>query len=132
MKRLKYYIASGFENQKAHNQLRDRLRGSSLDITYDWTLYGRAHTGGLERMEEVTNLEIGGVLTADIVFVLMPGGRGTHVEFGAALATNKNIIVIGDEDYLDKEKTCVFYYHPNVTRVHSQLHAVNTALGYLE
>jgi hypothetical protein len=67
---------------------------------------------------------------------LLPGGRGTHAELGAALGTqvfgealaacNPGIVCdrrpiciyspTPEEDFGTTKKTCAFYHHPNVQR----------------
>lgn len=89
---MKYYIASKLENHAAHNRLRDVLAELGHQITYDWTPHGPVYGSGLDRVREVAELETKGVLDADFVVVLWPGGRGTHVELGMALAADKPVI----------------------------------------
>ncbi len=73
--------------------------------------------------------ETAGVYMADVVIVLLPGGRGTHVELGVALGV-ADAVVIGpedepslriviysptpDKDFGDGGDTCAFYHHPFV------------------
>jgi nucleoside 2-deoxyribosyltransferase len=60
-----------------------------------------------------------GVRKSDIVIVLLPGGRGTHVELGAALALEKRVYIWAETDelFLYDERTCVFYWNSRVTRI---------------
>jgi len=47
--------------------------------------------------------------------VLLPGGYGTHVEIGAALALGKPVILHApDRKTLDSPYPCPFHHHPNV------------------
>lgn len=115
---MKYYIATKLENHAAHNALRDILNKRGHEITYDWTHHGPVYSHGLERVREVAELEINGVLAADVVIVLWPGGRGTHVEMGAALAQNKPVVFVSDIEAHHKAttETCAFYHSASVTR----------------
>lgn len=113
---MRYYIATSLENMPAHNALRDRL---GPGITYDWTLHGPVFRDGLARIAEVAERELNGIRDADVVIVLWPGGRGTHVELGAALALGKRVYFVSDVPGHHEAcaETCAFYHHPLVTRV---------------
>lgn len=118
---MKYYIATKLENHASHNMLRDRLKLFGHELTYDWTVHGPVYTEGRERLADVSMLETAGITDADVVIVLWPGGRGTHVELGIAIATGKRIIFVSDVlGHHDATPiTCAFYWHHLVTRVHS-------------
>jgi len=113
---MKYYIATKLENHAEHNKLRDVLNNRGHQITYDWTYHGPVYSHGLERVREVAQLEINGVLDADVVVVLWPGGRGTHVEMGIALAQQKPVIFVSDVEahHQATTETCAFYHAPTV------------------
>lgn len=130
---MRYYIATRLERAGDHNQLRDALGARGHEITYDWTTHGPVFRHGLARIREVAQLELEGVLAADFVVVLLPGGRGTHAELGMALATGKPVFLhqtIYDlPDFVDEDgcawprrspdlfeavaETCAFYHAPN-------------------
>ena len=115
---MKYYIASKLENHAEHNRVRDMLNALGHEITYDWTHHGPVYRSGLDRVREVAQLETQGVLDADFVVVLWPGGRGTHVELGVALAAGKPVIFISavEDHHAATQETCAFYHHPLVRR----------------
>lgn len=115
---MKYYIASKLENHIAVTELRDVLASLSHEITYDWTVHGPVYRSGLARVREVAVDEAQGVLAADFVVVLWPGGRGTHVELGMAIAAGKPVIFISDNEahHEATTETCAFYHHPLVRR----------------
>ena len=118
---MKYYIATKLENHAEHNRLRDLLNAEGHQCTYDWTHHGPVYGSGLERVREVAQHKTQGVLDAEYVFVLWPGGRGTHVELGVALAVGKNVILVSDVDghHIASPETCAFYHHPLVRRCRS-------------
>lgn len=112
---MKYYIATSLANTIEHNFLQGLLYNHQ--ITYDWTTHGAAWPHGLDRVAEVIRKEIEGVLDADAVIVILPGGRGTHVEMGAAIAAKKIVIIVGQQHHFEcKEGLCGFYHHPDVIR----------------
>lgn len=115
---MKIYIASKLENHAAVASLRDTLTALGHEITYDWTVHGPVYRSGLARVAEVAVDEANGVRRADIVAVLWPGGRGTHVELGIALGMEKTVVFISDNEahHEATTETCAFYHHPFVRR----------------
>ncbi len=115
---MKFYIATGLERIKEHNQLRDLLVAEGHEITYDWSLHGGSvkHVS-IERLREVAERELLAVEEADILVVLLPGGKGTHTELGAAHAMNKPVIIHNHDStpFELGDATCAFYHLPNVT-----------------
>ena len=78
-------------------------------ITYDWTDHGQVTD--IESLAAVGLKEFNGVVDADMLIMIMPARKGSHVEFGVALALGKPIIIItGDQDFEHKS----FYYLDNV------------------
>lgn len=116
---LKFYIASKLENAELVSSVAEVLKSLGWKHTYDWTVHGSVQGEGEARLTEVAEYELNGVRKADIVIVLLPGGRGTHVELGAALALGKRVYIWAEtnEYFLHDERTCVFYWNNRVTRV---------------
>lgn len=108
------YIATGLENFELHNQVRDRLKPYNIKLTYDWTTHGSLKHTSVERLKEGARAEIDGVLEADFVIVLLPGGRGTHTELGMAIAAQKDIFMYDPghqrEGWEVGTNTCIFYF----------------------
>lgn len=114
-KQIRVYIASGLENMAAVQTVRDILTAQGIGITYDWTAHGPAWREGHARMAEVAQSEINGVTSADGVIAILPGGRGTHTEIGAALASKIPVFLFTpDEGIMAGAQTCAFYHHPGV------------------
>lgn len=93
---LKFYIATSLENVVGHHAIRNVLLERGLILTYDWTTHGTAWPRGSAYVRNVIRAEQAGVRDADFVIVLLPGGKGTHVELGMALALNKPVLLVGD------------------------------------
>ncbi|WP_395739319.1 hypothetical protein [Prosthecobacter sp.] len=121
--KMKYYIATKLENHAKHNLLMHSLSMLGHECTYDWTKHGPVYSHGLLRVREVATLETQGVLDADMVIVLWPSGRGTHVELGIALGAGIPVHFISDVDghHEATAETCAFYHHPLVTRHRTQM-----------
>ena len=116
---LRFYIATRLERAEEHRRLAEMLRGIGWELTYDWTVHGSVQREGPERIAEVAAAEMRGVRDADVVVVLLPGGRGTHAELGMALAWAKVVVIVADpEDGFvgQDERTCAFYHAPGVVR----------------
>ena len=121
---MNVYIAPGLANWKQHNALRDILAWHGIGITYDWTKLAPACNEQKVAAEGrpkppspqwVAMNEMNGVRRADMVIVLLPGGRGTHTELGAALALGKRVHIFAPPDkaalLATGDEACVFYHH---------------------
>lgn len=120
---MRYYIASRLENATKVKELKALLDAAGWEHTYDWTVHGSVRSQGQRVMADVAAAEVRGVMGADVVIALLPGGRGTHVEIGLAMS-NPNIIdvwLVGGEDehFSLDERTCAFYHHRYVRQVYS-------------
>lgn len=116
---MRVYIATRLENYAMHNAVRDALIAQGHEITYDWTVHGPVWRDGTERIAEVQGLERDGVAHAHVVVVLLPGGRGTHVELGMALALGKSIVLWSPsaDVFTAHPDSCAFYHDPSTVRV---------------
>ncbi len=116
---MKFYIATSLSRAGAHNMIRDSLQALQHEIAYDWTLHGSVKSVSYERLQEVAILELNGVLESDFVVVLLPGGHGTHLELGFALASGKKIFLHSEDPSLFElgPQTNAFYHHLNLMRL---------------
>lgn len=116
---MKVYLASGLENAAAAKRLATELEIADHTITYRWWVHGSVQDGGRGRMRQVADMELQGVADADVVIVLLPGARGTHVELGAALAMRKSIVLVGGLGALSDGygRDCAFYHSALVSHV---------------
>lgn len=115
----KFYVASRLSNAEMQRVLVAELVKLGHQLTYDWTSHGSVnHDPG--RWSEVAWNETLGIMEADFVVVLLPGGQGTHVELGIALGAGKRTFVVGDDlsqEELGASYRCIFMDHPHVTRI---------------
>lgn len=118
---LKYYLATKVENWAMANEIADNLETAGWVQTYRWTSHGsngNVENLGLSVKKEVAELEVKGVLAADVLVVLAPGGRGTHTEIGVALGAGKPVIIWAEreKDFRSSDgQITTFYYHSLVT-----------------
>ena len=113
---MKFYIASKLENYEQVMSLAGLLKSSGWEHTYDWTVHGSIKETNIETLKLIGQKEYDGVKNADIIIVLTPQGRGTHVELGMAIALNK-VVYICHEDakyFQCNDNTSTFYWLANV------------------
>ncbi len=112
----KFYIASSFTNIDKVREVSSLLKNKGFIHTYDWTQNERAAT--LEDLKEIGKKELSAVLEADFLIVLLPAGKGSHIEYGIALGQGKNIYLFSENDDVNKfETTSTFYHLDNVEKV---------------
>lgn len=112
---MKFYIASSFKNIESVRNAAEELKSRGFIHTYDWT-NGRASS--IAELEAIGSREKNAIMEADIVIILLPAGKGSHVELGIALATDKKIFLYSpDESVNDLESTSTFYHVPEVEKV---------------
>lgn len=121
---MKVYIATALERADEARAFAGAVAALGHTLTYSWWEHGSVQADGPARIAQVAMDELEGVRVADLVVVLLPGGRGTHTELGAALAftdadrggfgsSTKRVILVGPlADASGRE--CAFYRHPRV------------------
>ncbi len=116
---MKFYIASKFENYKQVQYLAEKLKAAGWTHTYDWTVHGSVKETDIDTLKDVGQKEFVAVSEADIVIVLTPQGRGTHTEFGMAIALNKKVYLCHADNtyFLYDDNTSAFYWLPNVIQL---------------
>lgn len=114
----KFYVASSFRNVDAVHYVSEHLKSEGYIQTYDWTQNAEAHEALIFTFEDLKHIgqkEKQEVLDADVVIVLLPGGKGTHIEFGIALGHDKRIFLHSpDQAIKDLQTTSTFYHLPEV------------------
>ncbi|MBS0655147.1 MAG: nucleoside 2-deoxyribosyltransferase [Verrucomicrobia bacterium] len=116
---MKYYIATSLSRVTAHHIVREALKTCGHEISYDWTSHGSVKSTSKERLQEVATLELEGIADADFVVVLLPGGGGTHLELGFAIAKGKKVFLHSEEPSLFElgPQTNAFYHHPDIIQL---------------
>lgn len=130
---MKFYIATSLSRMTAHHVVRDALIKLDHEISYDWTLHGSVKSVSKERLREVASLELDGVAEADFVIVLLPGGNGTHLELGFAIAKGKRVFLHAEDSLVFElgPQTNAFYHHPDVILLNCRLADVGAAVHSL-
>ncbi len=106
---MNFYIASSFYNSEMVRNLSKALELEGHKQSYDWTQNNRAYT--MELLASIGKQEKDAVSTSDFFVLILPGGKGSHTEFGIALALNKRIYIYSPTNELhDFDKTTTFYH----------------------
>lgn len=72
----------------------------------------------MKKIAKIAKLEQKGIIDSDVVIILLPAGRGTHIELGMALALNKKIFLCTDnKEEFNIENTVGFYQLPNIVKL---------------
>lgn len=85
---MKFYIGSGMKNCELVNYYSKILKENGWEQTYDWVKEIREDVS-IDDMIEYAKLESQGIVNCDVVVILLPAGRGAHIELGMAMALNK-------------------------------------------
>ncbi|QFT87987.1 Nucleoside 2-deoxyribosyltransferase [Bacillus sp. THAF10] len=107
----KFYIASSLKNKNAVREVSNHLSMKGFTQTYDWTQNERVET--LEDLKLIGEEELSAVLEADFIIVMLPAGKGSHIEFGVALGQGKKIYLYADNDEMNNVETTSTFYHLN-------------------
>ncbi|MEA5059561.1 MAG: hypothetical protein VB049_05955 [Candidatus Pelethousia sp.] len=118
---MRFYVASGLENRELAKTMISFIQARGHLPVYDWTVHGDVRGQGEARLMDVAAQEYGAVREAEFVFIMLPGGCGTHTELGIALGShaNKRIVLWSatGREFQDGPNTCVFYHHRAVERI---------------
>ena len=113
----KFYIGSGMKNCELVNYYAQNLKEHGWEQTYDWVKSISGETS-IEDMVKYATLESEGIANSDVVIILLPAGRGAHIELGMAMALDKKIFLCSTtkEDF-SLENTVAFYELPKVVKL---------------
>jgi nucleoside 2-deoxyribosyltransferase len=115
----RFYLSTRKDCSAQAVVLVEALEAQGWERTLDWTDQNNV---GPDGYADTALAEIAAVREADVLVVLLPGGYGTHVEIGAALALGKPVILHApDRKTLDTPYPCVFHYHPQVKLLVSEV-----------
>jgi nucleoside 2-deoxyribosyltransferase len=108
----RFYLATRKDRAAEADAISAILKTHGWERTLTWTSQDGQST---DQHARVAQDELEAVRNADVLIVMLPGGFGTHVEIGAALALGRPVILHApDEKTLETPYRCVFHYHPHV------------------
>lgn len=142
------YIASSLGNWQRVKRLQGDFISRGVTISYDWTPHATAlkeHNGDKNHekdLQQYAHNELIGVINADHLLAIMPGGRGTHFEMGAmifkcmllkpkelAKGQLKAITILHDED--DAKFPTSFHFLAGITRIATEKEAIDHVMECL-
>ena len=106
---MKFYIGSGMKNCELVNYYAKLLKENGWHQTYDW-VKNVSDDVAIEDMIEYAKLEREGIIDSDVVIILLPAGRGAHIELGMALALHKKIFLCAETEAEFGIKNTVAFY----------------------
>ncbi len=114
---MKFYIGSGMKNCELVNYYANLLKENGWEQTYDW-VKNVSDDISRDDMIKYASLESQGIVDSDVVVILLPAGRGAHIELGMAMALNKEIFLcsVTNEEF-NIENTVAFYELSKVTQL---------------
>jgi hypothetical protein len=124
---MNFYIASSFKNIQQVRYVSEQLKEKGFTQTYDWTRNERA--ASLEDLERIGQEEKSAVMASDMIVVLLPAGKGSHIEMGIALGLRKKVFLYSPSDEMrNLAETSTFYHLPEVERCHGNLDELLTRI----
>jgi len=116
------YVASSLQNWKNAREWMQFFAQNDIDITFDWTTQAekmfneqgvqRDYEQTQEELRYIANKEYSGVNSAEYFLLVLPGGRGSHWEYGSfyqkcSHMTSKPIIIYNRDTH---ERPLSFHY----------------------
>jgi hypothetical protein len=112
---MNFYIASSFNNKELVRSLAKDLEKEGFHQTYNWT--GNDRADSLDLLAEIGESEKKGVANSDFFVMILPGGKGSHVEMGIALGLSKRIYMYSPTNEIyEYDKTSTFYHIQGVNK----------------
>jgi hypothetical protein len=113
-----FYLSTQRDRNAEATPLLEALAARGWKRTFDWAKLEPASESDYANLAVA---EIAGIHDADVVIVILPGGRGTHVEIGAALGMGKPVVLHAPtREKLEEPYRCAFHYHPAVRILYSE------------
>lgn len=109
----KFYIASSLKNVANVKYVSDQLKEMGFIHSYDWTQNDKVTS--IDQMRDIGRKEMTAVKKSNFIVVLLPAGKGSHIELGIALGNSIKIYLYSPNDEInDIEKTSTFYHQEGI------------------
>nr|WP_251136520.1 nucleoside 2-deoxyribosyltransferase [Exiguobacterium sp. s122] len=103
------------------------LTAQGYTHTYDWTLNARADS--IDALRDIGEKERDAIKGSDFVVILLPAGKGSHVELGIAIGSGVPVFLHDTTDSMTKfETTSTFYHVSHVIQLSDNLEHVPTQI----
>lgn len=104
------------------------LKDKGFIQTYDWTLNERA--ASYEALEKIGQEELAAVIDCDLIIVILPAGKGSHIELGIALGVGKKIFLYSpNKEVNNLDATSTFYHLPQVKKCYGEFEDLMDAVA---
>lgn len=114
---MNFYIASALKNAKQVSLYAEKLKACGWHHTYDWTKDIDDEITP-NRLAAYAAAEQKAINDSDLVVIVLPAGRGAHVELGMALALHKHIFLCTENKTdFQLENTVAFYELPGIVKL---------------
>ena len=114
---MKFYVGSGMKNSELVNYYAKILKDNGWEQTYNWVENINSDVS-IKEMTKYAKLESQGVADSDVTIILLPDGRGSHIELGMAMELNKKVFLCSStKEEFSVENTVAFYGLPNITQL---------------
>lgn len=122
---MRFYLSSRLSGASQVRQAANLLCQRGWTHTCDWTQFAPPQEHDIAALEAIALQELAGIRAADVVIVLSPQGRGTHIELGMAVALGKRIYLHHEDDRFFKgdDNSCALYFLPQITHLTGPLDA---------
>ena len=121
----RFYVASSFKNIVNVRYVAQTLESKGYVNTYDWTQNASERDAGTVTVGDLRSIgqhERDAVMGADVVVILLPGGKSTHVELGIAIAQGRRTILHSPDEVINNLETSSTFYHlPELEKCHGTL-----------
>ena len=108
----RFYLATRKDRAGEADAISAALKTHGWERTLTWTSQDGQRPA---QHAKVAQDELEAVRNADVLIVMLPAGRGTHIETGIALAMEKLVIIHApSREILDDPYPCPFHYLPGV------------------
>lgn len=116
---MKFYLSSRLTNREQVRYVADRLKAKGWIHTCDWTNFDAPSEDAPDGLRIIGEREWEGVKAAELILVLTPQGRGTHIELGMGIGLGKRVYLYHEDDsyFKQDEHTCAFYWLPQVKQL---------------
>lgn len=124
---MNFYVASSFKNKDQVRNLSSRLKLEGFYHTFDWTQNERS--ASLEALSTIGEEEKEAIIQSDFLVIILPAGKGSHVELGIALGLGKRIYLFSPTNEIYEYKKTTTFYH--VQGVDSFVGSLDAFIAYV-
>lgn len=112
---MKFYVGSSFKNNQLVNYISKEFSKFDWENTHNWAENIKVNETQSDLISSSIQ-EKEAIKSADVIIIVLPGGLGTHIEIGMALAWEKKVYLCSTDEKL-LNGTVNFYYLPDIIKL---------------